>query len=141
LLMPSSKFSFWPDSKSVYSVNTKSRRVRVEDHDLDYQYITYSHDRIELDLFDRIVTEEGAMSPTETWALYQRLYQERQAQEEIIDDIIEEVESDQSDEHHIELVQEDLDTEKEETSYYTESTISLQEAQNIDPDDLPKQTN
>lgn len=138
LFLQTSKFSLWEDGDKQRDIHIRERTITLEDSDIDYQYVTYSHDRVDIRHFTKVITEKGVITPEETLKLYAELLKSRKKQQAAVEDIIEEVEGAPHEEDHQELIAEDAQHEAAEPLRYEDTNVTIAEAQQTDPDDLPE---
>lgn len=69
MFMDSSKFSLWKSKKKT-EVFMHVHQRQHQTKPIIYERIKYSHDRVELSLFEKIITEEGIFSTTEIKKLF-----------------------------------------------------------------------
>lgn len=77
LFMTSRKFSLWDtkESQQTHKVTQKHCGCHPEDM-LTYDRVKFSHDRLPLDLVDKVITEEGVFSPKEIKELFDKRYKD-----------------------------------------------------------------
>lgn len=74
-LLTTNKFSFWKTRQAKQTVKSV-RSLTHPTAGFTYDRLKFSHDRLPLAQVQRVVTEEGVLTPAETKALYRRLLQE-----------------------------------------------------------------
>jgi translation initiation factor 2B subunit (eIF-2B alpha/beta/delta family) len=76
LFISTKKFSLWKTAKTDHASKIKTRKLHGY-RDIYFERVKFTHDRIDLDLFDHVVTEKGILTPTEAKELYKKRYDER----------------------------------------------------------------
>jgi len=76
--MSTKKFSLWQtEVKKDHTVH-KLKQITSNDHRIKpYDRIKFSHDRVEVELFDNIITEKGIMTPDQVKEDYDESYKKR----------------------------------------------------------------
>lgn len=79
MLMSTKKFSLWQaETKKEASVKVK-KIVSNDPRILPYDQLRFSHDRVDVELFDAIVTEKGVLTPDEIRKEYDASYSGKEA--------------------------------------------------------------
>lgn len=79
-IISSNKFNYWSeDSESAYS---EVRQKTLDE--IEYQKHVYSHDPTALDMFSAVITERGALTPSDTRVFFEQKAREFQAEEAVI---------------------------------------------------------
>ena len=71
LMLTTNKFSYWNTRKASQTVKT-IKSIAHPHADFCFDRVKFSHDRLPLDLVDRIVTEEGGFPPDRMREVYRR---------------------------------------------------------------------
>lgn len=79
IFLSTKKFSLWKsDPKGITEVVNKTKDVCSHNPKIKpYQELKFSHDRVPVELFDSIITENSVLTPNETKALYDTLFTQR----------------------------------------------------------------
>jgi translation initiation factor eIF-2B subunit alpha len=77
LFISTKKFSLWKTAETDHASKIKTKKLHGY-RNIYFERVKFSHDRIELDLFNYIVTEKGILTPDETRELYKKRYDERE---------------------------------------------------------------
>jgi translation initiation factor 2B subunit (eIF-2B alpha/beta/delta family) len=79
MFLQTTKFSLWPsEKKEIYH---KKETRRHYNKPINYERLKFSHDRVHMDLFDKIITEEGILSPEELKHCFDKKFEEHQKKE------------------------------------------------------------
>lgn len=77
VFLQTKKLSLWEDSGAIHDVHIKEKTLVHEEKKLQYDFMSFSHDRIDMGMFDGIVTEEGMFSAGEMEAIFTERFEER----------------------------------------------------------------
>ena len=71
MFIDTSKFSLWK-SKKRGEIFIHSHKRKHHSKDIEFKRVKYSHDRVPLDLFKKVITNEGVYSPNELRKLFEK---------------------------------------------------------------------
>ena len=78
LFITTSKFSLWPLTDKSHEVYAKPhRRKHHQRSDIEFERLKFSHDRVSIDLVQKIITEKGIYTPRELLKLFDDMFKKR----------------------------------------------------------------
>lgn len=78
IFITTSKLTLWPLEEKSHEVYAKpQRRAHHLMKEIEFERLKFSHDRVSIDLFDKIVTEKDIFKPADFVSLFKKRFEER----------------------------------------------------------------
>ncbi len=81
MFISTSKFSLWHSEKKQHDVYHVKDTRQHKSKKINFERLKFSHDRVPLEYFDKIITEKGVVTPMQLRTIYQKLYKQRKEHE------------------------------------------------------------
>lgn len=76
LLLSTRKLSLWKARQAYHTYKVSTKKTHHY-RPIEFERLKFSHDRVNIDLFTHVITEQGPLTPQELKSLYKKKFEER----------------------------------------------------------------